>query len=65
MKRYKIESFVVTDEWKQKNADKCQLEGWTEFFTEDIVNELYKRGCEIKQVIKIGGNFCTVMYTED
>lgn len=63
MKEYFIETYKIDKEWKQANPDKFNSEYCMEWFTEDQVNLLHKAGYQIEQVIRMGGNFCTIMYS--
>ena len=63
MRKHYIETYTIDDDWKQSNPDKFHSEDCMNYFTEDTVNLLYRAGYQIEQVIRIGGNFCTIMYS--
>ena len=63
MRKYYIETYTIDDEWKQSNPIKYESEDYMEYFMEDVLNSLCKLGYEIKQIVRVGANFVTVMYS--
>lgn len=65
MKEYYVNTYIIDDEWKQANPEKFHSEDCMDCFTEDMVNFLYQQGYRIKQIVRTGGNFCTILYTSE
>lgn len=64
MKRYHIETYTIDPEWAMQNPKAMAAEDGINCWTEYVVNNLVKLGYNVKQVVKMSGNFCTVMYTD-
>ena len=63
MRKYYIETYTIDDEWKQSNPRKYESEDYMESFMADALNSLRQPGYESKQIVRVGANFVTVMYS--
>ena len=63
MRKCYIETYTIDDEWKQSNPRKYESEDYMEYFMEDVLNSLCKLGYKIEQIVRVGANFVTVMYS--
>lgn len=63
MKEYFVNTYTIDNEWKEANSRKYESENYMEYFMEDVLNSLCKLGYKIEQIVRVGANFVTIMYS--